>query len=359
MTEGIIVMQNRFKDVWYYKHAKFYLQQRNIGRACESFYALVKIAPIKAFALLLESVYKIVFPLGLRCRILFWIRRTFQVAPSFYQSVTERGISDEDRKEYVVVTLTSYPKRIETVYKVINTLLSQTYKPDKVILWLAPEQFPNKYVDLPKTLLDLCQYGLTIDWYHDIKSFKKLVPALLEYPNALLVTADDDIYYPPDWLEKLVVAHKKYPYCVLCHSSHKIRVNNYGMIEPYKNWRFGAFQLKPSFDLLQVGYGGVLYAPNSLHKDVLKEELFMNLCPYADDIWFWAMAVLNGTQIKVIDNHIKNFNSVYETDNSEALSVQNMMEGNRNDLQLKNVVSYYSQLMQRILRCEKKTNVGF
>ncbi len=45
--------------------------------------------------------------------------------------------------------------------------------------------------------------GLTIDWCEDIKSYKKLIPTLKKYPDAIIVTADDDLIYDNKWLEQL------------------------------------------------------------------------------------------------------------------------------------------------------------
>ena len=50
----------------------------------------------------------------------------------------------EEREKQLIVTLTSFPERINEVHLCINTLLNQTLKPDKIILWLAEEEFPNK-----------------------------------------------------------------------------------------------------------------------------------------------------------------------------------------------------------------------
>lgn len=60
----------------------------------------------------------------------------------------------------IIVSLTSYPARISTVHLTIDTLLSQTRKADKIILWLAPEQFPNKEDDLPAQLLAQTEGGI-------------------------------------------------------------------------------------------------------------------------------------------------------------------------------------------------------
>jgi hypothetical protein len=74
--------------------------------------------------------------------------------------------------------------------------MGQTYKPDKIILWLAKSQFPNKENDLPIKVTELVNYGLSIMWVDkDIKSYKKLIPTLKLYPNDIIITADDDLYY--------------------------------------------------------------------------------------------------------------------------------------------------------------------
>lgn len=59
--------------------------------------------------------------------------------PLFVKSV--KGIDEESN---VIVSLTSYPVRIDTIWLTVMILLHQTEKPKKIILWLAEEQFPNK-----------------------------------------------------------------------------------------------------------------------------------------------------------------------------------------------------------------------
>lgn len=341
-------MSFRFKSIWYQEQARRALQRRRIAFGVACLNKLAHIAPHRAFVLVCEAAIKIIIPLRLRNRVVMWYKRTFKVSPPFYHKAKELGVNTEPRDEKIVVTLTSYPKRIGTIHKVINTLLTQTYKPDAVVLWLAPEQFPNREADLPRELLALKSYGLTIDWYHDIRSFKKLIPALKKYPEACLVTADDDIYYPPDWLEKLVEAHRKYPGCVVCHGAHRIRFEKDGSLKPYRRWTFGVGNCAPAFNVFVTCGAGALYSPGVLHSDVLREDAFKELCPNADDIWFWSMAILNGSRIKVVDRHVRRIASLLEADNTEALATQNMMIGNQNDIQLARVIERYPDIVERI-----------
>ena len=117
----------------------------------------------------------------------------------------------------LIISLTSWPGRIKTVHITIESLFEQSLKADKVILWLASEQFPNKEKDLHDELQDLKNNCLEIEWYKDIRSYKKLIPTLKMYPEAIIVTADDDNIYPVMWLEKLVHSYLKYPKDIHCH----------------------------------------------------------------------------------------------------------------------------------------------
>ena len=246
----------------------------------------------------------------------------------------------------LIVSLTSYPARIDTVNQTIETLLNQTIKADKVILWLAPEQFPNREKDLPQQLLDLVPQGLIIDWYKDIKSYKKLIPALIKYPDAIIITADDDIIYENDRIAKLYNAYMKNPEYIHCHRAHKILFDEEGMLLPYNNWEQRIKNVRPSYNNFFTGAGSILYPPKCFHKDILNEDLFTKFCPQADDIWLWAMAVLNNRKINVVDNAYIKLTYIEGTQET-ALWKTNVNE-NQNDVQLKNVIDYYPDIISKL-----------
>ena len=100
----------------------------------------------------------------------------------------------------LVVSLTSYPPRFGTLALTLRSLLCQTVRPDHLILWIAPADFAL----LPQSVRRLQARGLTIRLAEDIKSYKKIIPALDQFPDAFIVTADDDLFYWQSWLEELV-----------------------------------------------------------------------------------------------------------------------------------------------------------
>ena len=131
----------------------------------------------------------------------------------------------------LVVSLTSYPPRFPTLHLTLMTLLSQQVLPDRVVLYV----FDDDHASLPRDVL-----ALTGDLFEirrvpkDIRSYKKLVPALRDFPQAYIATADDDVRYRPTWLAELVSAHDPAVREVIGRRAHRIRTDASGRILPYR-----------------------------------------------------------------------------------------------------------------------------
>src|SRR5690606_26871059 len=88
------------------------------------------------------------------------------------------------------------------LHHALASLLNQDMAPDAVVLWLARHELAA----LPADILRM--EGLTVRQCDDLRSYKKLIPALEHYPDAFVVTADDDLVYPRSWLRGLVEAYR-------------------------------------------------------------------------------------------------------------------------------------------------------
>lgn len=269
---------------------------------------------------------------------------------------SEWGVKTVKRKQKVIISLTSFPDRIHDIHYCIYSLLNQKFYPDEVILWLAKDQFPNKYADLTKNLLKLLNNGLTIRWCDDIRSYKKLIPVLKENPNDIIITVDDDIYYPDFWLSVLMDNYYKNPNTIMCYRSRKISFDENNKINKYFNWKLSEKEQSPSYLNFFTGAGGVLYPPNSLNETVFDEELFTKLCPFADDVWFWGMAVLNHTKIKLVGGEMKDL--IYINPSREirlfdekTLYAQN--QKGKNDYQIQKLLKYFPNILKIIFNEEK------
>ncbi len=239
-----------------------------------------------------------------------------------FRDVTESGITKDKRSPKLIVSLTTFPARIDTVYKTITTLMQQTLKPDEIVLWLADSQFPDR--KLPENLTRLQQFGLSIKWCEDIRSYKKLIPSLIEYPDDIIVTVDDDNYYDPKLLETLYSSYLKNPECIHARQAFCVNINkNLELSMHSRSYVYNSTYL-PSFLNEPVGCGGVLYPPHCLDKNVLNKEQFMDIIPTNDDIWFWGHAVKKGTRIKVIKGNYNLKMFVVENTQEKALWRVNM-----------------------------------
>ncbi len=262
------------------------------------------------------------------------------------------GLTTEKRTPKLIVSLTSFPERTPEIHFTIYSLLTQTVKPDEVILWLAKSQYPNGLDDLPEILRRLLNCGLTIRWCEDLRSYKKLLPTLQEHPDDVIVIVDDDVYSPADWLEKLYAEHMKDPKCVIGHRLHYIRLKADGKPLPYKQWKKNTTQIFPSYRNFLTGCGGILYPPHALHKDVSDMALVRQLAPYADDICFWAMSVLNGTKIKTFKGRYRKVllvNPEREMRQTEELTLTKLnIAGGGNDKQMADVIAHYPALLEKL-----------
>lgn len=247
----------------------------------------------------------------------------------------------------VVVTLTSYGRRVgTTVIHVLKSLLLQSRRPDRIILWLDNVNFSSENV--PAKLAEFCRkYGIEIRFCDDVRSYKKLIPSLQLCPNDILVTVDDDLVYKRGFLKSLCDEHQKTPKDVLCTLAHCPRTKDGGFL-PYKEWEQNITRMgdKPVFPL---GGAGTLYPPQSLHKDVTNKDLFMKLAPQADDIWFWAMAVMAGTKHRLIDYGYSFYqiDLLYQKLHRNSSLMSSNLHKDCNDVQIKSVMEHYNGLYEK------------
>lgn len=249
----------------------------------------------------------------------------------------------------LIGSLTTYPARIDGISATIESILNQTQKLDELVLWLVKDEFNNN-LETPEKLKELVKKGLTIKWCDEnYKSYNKLIFALKEYPNDIIITFDDDIIYNKDCVRLLYEGYKEKPNCIQCHRALRIVCKN-DKVLPYKDWVWGikSKNTKPSYINFFTGVSGVLYPPKSLHKDVFNTELFKKICPNEDDMWFWAMAVLNNTKINVVKNNLTKLVFNLKSSQEFALSNSNVgLEGNIE--QFNNILKKYPVIAIKIL----------
>lgn len=200
----------------------------------------------------------------------------------------------------IVVSMTSWRKRIDIVGKSIyHFLTKQTLKPDKFILTLSSDEFPNKEKDLPNDLnLIIDKFNINLNWIKkNIYGHKKYEP-FKEHNKDAVILIDDDILYEPDYVEKLFFYSKKYPKCVICYYS--IRMN-------YINGRkqYIEFTNEPSDQNILLS-GLSCFPPNTFPLESFEfQDIRDEISRYCDDSWVNGWLIKKGIKIVSIYDYSK------------------------------------------------------
>jgi hypothetical protein len=243
----------------------------------------------------------------------------------------------EKREKKYIVSLTSFPARIDDVWICVETILRQSFKPDAIILWLSQDQFNE--VTLPQNLTNLVERGLTIRFVSgDIRSHKKYKYALEEFPHDYIITLDDDLYYDEGLIQNLVELKEQFPNCIPTNRVHKMTFRN-NSIQPYGRWFHNAFDNNPSHNLVQTGGYGTLYFSTDLYKEYNDEEVFLKFAPFADDLWLKIMVLLQGKKVVTNSKYNKDPLSVKRSQNNKLVT-QNVLGGG-NDSQFKSLLKHF------------------
>ena len=248
----------------------------------------------------------------------------------------KNGLNQKERPQPIILSITSFPERIDEAWISLAILLGQTVKPDKIILWLAKEQFHGAV--LPDSLLRLKEKGVTIEFCDDIKSHKKYFYAIQRNPDALIITFDDDLYYDSYVVENLVKLHEQFPDCIAANRAHSIVYKDDRML-PYRKWKHNVTSKEPSYNLLHTSGAGTLFPPGVLHELAFRKDLLTDLSPRSDDVWLKIMSFLGSTKIVTNGRYNKDFVTVGTTQTESLVSTNTKLGGK--DEQLRRVMEYF------------------
>ena len=164
----------------------------------------------------------------------------------------------------------------------IRSLLHQTIRPDRVILWVEPRDLQR----LSGSTLALQHDGLSIMLCEPgLGPHKKIVPAIQQYPNCYIVVADDRMMYPPYWLEGLVRGIRPGAKEVVFYRGRRLDERPDAAGEG---------------DVMPIGRWGVLYPPAAFDPRTTNRQLLLELAPTADDLWLYCMVRAAGTAMRAV-----------------------------------------------------------
>ena len=241
----------------------------------------------------------------------------------------------------LIVSLTTHGKRLSDAWLAIESVMQGTVLPNRFILWLDENEQERP---LPVLIQQQQRRGLEVRYTRDLGPYTKLIPALLAFPDATIVTIDDDILYPVDMLEGLLNASRRHPGCICANRVVEMQHDEKGDFTLFRTWPVSQQYDTPFPDSFFEAVAGVLYPPQSLAFETTDISLFQRLSPTADDIWFNAMARKQHTPIIAVNDHNEpSYLWVNESMQSDALHLINNNENRPlNDIQLKQVWDFIS-----------------
>ena len=155
------------------------------------------------------------------------------VPHSDLQDVLKIDMHRYDKNFYIgegnklIITLSSWNKRIGNCHKIISDMLYNTFTPDEIVLNLAKPDFGvpiDKNPDLyelvqngvfPKDLYELIKDNsiIRVNWYDDAgyRSWKKYIHVSQYYkPDDVIIAIDDDVLYKETFIETMVKSYYEY-----------------------------------------------------------------------------------------------------------------------------------------------------
>ena len=206
-----------------------------------------------------------------------------------------------------IVSMTTIPSRLHMLEVNLESLLNQSYQFDKLVINIddnISKEDLEKYEKLKavssKIELNQCESK----W----RSCNKLLPTLQRYPNDVIITVDDDVYYPDKCIEELVKHYELLPTpqkIIIAHEINPIFIKqqeNY--VGYYNTW---------DYKFKQVEYGKYLsncclFPPHVFDGTMLfdYEKMMKYTNGLHDELWFWLCSTLNGIQCIGL-NYIQSF----------------------------------------------------
>lgn len=193
-----------------------------------------------------------------------------------------------------VVTLTSHGRRVPFAHLAVESIGRGQVRPSRLVLWLDPDD--QRAARPTRALRRLQERGLEIrNAPAPFGPHTKYHPQVMlrEDAGLPLVTTDDDVMHPRQWLRTLVEAAAESPDAIVAHRARRVRLTATGQLAPYATWG-PADPADRDARTVALGVGGVLYPASFLPYIRQAGTGFTSVAPRADDLWLHALAVRAG-----------------------------------------------------------------
>lgn len=214
------------------------------------------------------------------------------------------------------ISFTTIPNRIDKIKPMVDSLLRQTLISDEIVLWVGDDY---KRVGGKIIIPDFIKNSrIRVEYCDDIGPFTKLHYSLddnWEDKDCIIVTADDDVFYPPNWFENIVKASYANPDAAIGYRGRTLLDKTTKFIK-YNNSKL--FQGSTTDDPVKVdiitGTWGCLYKPRFFDEKIFGGEVTHENF-FVDDIWINGNLAMNKIDRYVIPNvGVKPLDGVHNID---------------------------------------------
>ena len=266
-------------------------------------------------------------------------------ATAWIEAIDHRLLPDVKKQDNVTVSLTSHSKRVADFAPfAIYSIFHQTVLPNRIVLNINREKWTDD--NLPELIKKLQIAGLEVNLCEDVGPHTKLLSALQKFPDDIIITVDDDVYYGAELVEELMRGYlESSKLAVVARWAGVIQFKE-GKMLPYTCWPDANGNEPTDSFYSPLGVAGVLYPPHIFSDEVFDKSVFFKYCKRADDIWFTIQEFIHHVPVYYLKdtkwrhNVSVNHYAEYVENNSDALHFQNV-ECGMNDVQLNNLIEYY------------------
>lgn len=245
--------------------------------------------------------------------------------------------------ENLIVSMATYEKRFAVLHVAIRSIIVGAVKPEKIIVWMKESDLAR----MPSRLKKLEKYSVEFRCVEqDMKSYNKIAFTEKLNESNILVTADDDLIYPKNWLAKLIEAFEKEDKDILIgHRGVRIEIDSRGKPAKYVTWKEAPKGLKSHLVVVTSG-AGILFPKNTIKAEYFNFEIINAICPTADDLWIYAIFRANGFTFRSLSTN-SNKIVVVNKSQSESLWSENVLNG-KNDFQFNNIMTRFPQILESL-----------
>lgn len=238
----------------------------------------------------------------------------FSIWQLFQKQIFETWMRVAIRNEYIVVSLTTTPHRINNIIEVIDFVLAENI-PLKKLYVNIPFIFKRDNIEyvIPSWLAS--KPGVTILRPKDYGPGTKLLGTLEQGQlpqNAIVITVDDDIKYPKNML--LYLAYK-------ASRNKNYAVGYSGMVPDYDKCGQVIIDRKDGIGLKAVmqnnafvsileGFAGIAYRPHFFDQTVFEIEDAPKECRNSDDVYLSFHLAKNNVPRQVLREKKMNMNQI-------------------------------------------------